>query len=221
LADIQLKREGNAFILNLGQDENRLDRVFLDEVGHALDQVEASTDPIVLVTTADGKFYSNGFNLGWMGSIAREEARTFLNDTQALWARLLVFGVPTVAALNGHAFGAGAVMALAHDYRVMRGDRGYFCFPEVDLKLRFRPGMLALIQRRLSPAAFRDALLTGARYGGAEAEARGIVDEAAPLEELTTRAIERASAAAGKDRNSLHTLKLAMYQEVFDLLNAG
>ena len=81
--------------------------------------------------------------------------------------------------------------------------------------------MLALIQRRLSPVAFRDALLTGARYGGAEAEAREIVDEAAPLEELTARAIARASAAAGKDRNSLHTLKLAMYQEVFDLLNAG
>ena len=167
MADIQLKREGNTFILNLGKDENRLDRAFLDEVGHALDQVEASTDPVVLVTTAEGKFYSNGFNLGWMGSIAREEARTFLNDTQAFWARLLVFGVPTVAALNGHAFGAGAVMALAHDYRVMRADRGYFCFPEVDLKLRFRPGMLALIQRRLSPAAFRDALLTGTRCGGA------------------------------------------------------
>ncbi len=221
MADIQLEREGNAFILNLGKGENRLDRVFLDEVGHALDQVEASTDPVVLVTTADGKFYSNGFNLGWMGSIAREEARTFLNDTQAFWARLLVFGVPTVAALNGHAFGAGAVLALAHDYRVMREDRGYFCFPEVDLKLRFRPGMLALIQRRLSPAAFRDALLTGARYGGAEAEVRGIVDEAAPLEALTARAISRASAAAGKDRKSVHTLKLAMYREAFDLLNAG
>ena len=221
MADIQLKREGNTFILNLGKDENRLDRAFLDEVGHSLDQVEASTDPVVLVTTAEGKFYSNGFNLGWMGSIAREEARTFLNDTQAFWARLLVFGVPTVAALNGHAFGAGAVMALAHDYRVMRADRGYFCFPEVDLKLRFRPGMLALIQRRLSPAAFRDALLTGTRYSGAEAEARGIVDEAAPLEELMARAIKRVSAAAGKDRNSLHTLKLAMYRESFDLLNAG
>lgn len=221
MADIQLKREGNAFILNLGKGENRLDRTFLDEVGHALDQVEASTDPVVLVTTAEGKFYSNGFNLGWMGSIAREEARTFLNDTQAFWARLLVFAVPTVAALNGHAFGAGAVLALAHDYRVMRGDRGYFCFPEVDLKLRFRPGMLALIQRRLSPAAFRDALLTGARYGGVEAEARGIVDAAAPLEELTARAIERASEASGKDRDTLHKLKLAMYKEAFDLLNAG
>ena len=75
MADIQLKREGNTFILNLGKDENRLDRAFLDEVGHALDQVEASTDPVVLVTTAEGKFYSNGFNLGWMGSIAAGERR--------------------------------------------------------------------------------------------------------------------------------------------------
>ena len=221
MADIHLKREENAFILNLGSGENRLDRPFLDEVGRALDEVEACPDPVVLVTTAEGRFYSNGFNLGWLGSLEREQARVFLNDTQALWARLLVLGVPTVATLNGHAFGAGAVLALAHDYRVMRADRGYFCFPEVDLKLSFRPGMLALIRCRFTPSVFRDALITGARYGGTEAQAREIVDEAAPLEELTARAIARASAAAGKDRKTLHRLKLAMYREAFDLLNAG
>jgi enoyl-CoA hydratase/carnithine racemase len=59
--------------------------------------------------------------------------------------------LPTVASFNGHAFGAAAMLATAHDYRVMRDDRGYFCFPEVDINIPFTPGIAALIQAKLSP----------------------------------------------------------------------
>jgi len=103
----------------------------------------------------------------------------------------------------------------------MRADRGYFCFPEIDLALRFRPGMLALIQSRLTPAVYRDALLSGARFGGTEAQARGIVDEAVALDGLLPSAIRQASAAAGKDRDTMHRLKRSMYEQAFELLNAG
>lgn len=48
---------------------------------------------------------------------------------------MLTLPMPTVAAVTGHAFGGGALLAMAHDWRVMRGDRGYFCFPEVDIRL--------------------------------------------------------------------------------------
>ena len=48
--------------------------------------------------------------------------------------------------LAGHAFAGGALLALAHDYRVMRIARGWFCFPEIHLKLRFQQGMYALLR---------------------------------------------------------------------------
>ena len=60
-----------------------------------------------------------------------------------LLARLLEIGVPTVAAIQGHAFAAGAMLALAHDERVMRADRGWSCLPEVDINIPFTPGMSA------------------------------------------------------------------------------
>jgi len=44
----------------------------------------------------------------------------------------------------GHAFAAGALLSLAHDYRVMRTGRGWFCLPEIKLKMFFRGGTLEL-----------------------------------------------------------------------------
>jgi enoyl-CoA hydratase/carnithine racemase len=73
----------------------------------------------------------------------------FIARVQALFARVLGVGVPSVAALQGHTFAAGAMLALAHDQRVMRADRGFFCLPEVDIKIPFTRGMAALIAARL------------------------------------------------------------------------
>ena len=103
----------------------------------------------------------------------------------------MAFPVPTVAAMNGHAFAAGAMLALAHDYRVMRGDRGFFCLPEVDIKIPLAPGMNALIKCRLSPTVFRDTILTGRRIGGMEAKELAIVDEAVPLDQVLPKAKEK------------------------------
>jgi enoyl-CoA hydratase/carnithine racemase len=66
---------------------------------------------------------------------AGAEATGFLDDVHRLLGRILTFPAITVAAINGHAFAGGAMLATAHDFRVMRDDRGYWCLPEVDLGL--------------------------------------------------------------------------------------
>ena len=85
--------------------------------------------------------------LQWAGSGLADRARGsdawYVGRVQGMLARFLTLPVPTAAAVVGHAFGAGAMLALAHDFRVMRADRGYFCFPEVDIRIPFTPGMAA------------------------------------------------------------------------------
>ena len=109
-------------ILQLGDDENRFSPGFLDDIDSRLDEIVAS-GAHGLVTTGAGKFYTNGLDLDWL--IAHgEQHQWYVGRVQELLARVLTLPIPTAAAVVGHAFGAGAMLALAHDFRVMRGDRG-------------------------------------------------------------------------------------------------
>ncbi len=217
---IEVERQGQVCVLRMTQGENRMSQRFLDAFHAALDEAEKSEGPAALVTTGTGKFYSNGIDLDWLLGEGAAQFEPFLKSFQGLFARLVAFPLPTVAALNGHAFAGGALLALAHDFRVMRAERGYFCLPEIDLKILFRPGMLAMIQARLPSATAHEAVLTGRRYGGEEARACGIVDAVVPEAEVLPRAIERAETLAGKDRATLAAFKRGLYKEVLELLEA-
>jgi enoyl-CoA hydratase/carnithine racemase len=210
-------RDGIA-VLTLGDDENRFSPDWLDTVGAQLDTVEA--DARGLVTVGTGKFYSNGLDLDWLMANG-ERADWYVGRVHALFARILTFPLPTVAAVNGHAFGAGAMFALAHDFRTMRADRGYYCFPEVDINIPFTPGMAALIQAKLSPQDAVVAMTTGHRYGGADALAARLVDAIAPDDEVVGAAIERITPIAGKDRGTLGAIKTTMFAPVVAALRAS
>jgi enoyl-CoA hydratase/carnithine racemase len=222
MTNINLRKKGEIFILTMEAGENRFNPAFITAMNQALDQVEASSGPAALVTTGgEEKFYSNGLDLGWLLGEGKNEWQTFIPEVLKFLGRLMAFPVPTVAAMNGHAFAAGAMLALAHDYRVMRADRGFFCLPEVDIKIPLAPGMNSLIRCRLSPAVFRDTVLTGRRIGGSEAKGLAIVDEAVPLEQVLAKAMETAAGLASKDRKIFRTLKREMYREPIDLLERG
>lgn len=219
---IDLRREGSVFVLTMQSGENRFNRPFLDELNRALDEVERSAGPAALVTTGGAeKFYSNGLDLAWLSGDGQSEGGTFIADAIRFLARVLAFPMPTVAAINGHAFAAGAMLALAHDFRLMRADRGFFCLPEIDIGLPLAPGMTALIKTRLSGSVLRDAVLTGARIGGEEAAARAIVDEAAPAGEVLPRAVHRAAALAEKNREIYGALKRGLYADALAVMEQG
>ena len=222
MAIVDLKREGDVFILTMQGGENRFNPSFIGGMNRALDEVERSTGPAALVTVGgEEKFYSNGLDLGWLMGEGIKEWKNFIPEVLKFLGRVMAFPVPTVAAINGHAFAAGAMLALAHDFRVMRADRGFLCLPEVDIKIPLAPGMRALIQSRLSPMAFRDLILTGARVGGGEAKEKGVVDEAVPPDQVLPRSIARAASLANKDRQIYGNLKRGMYAETLALLESG
>jgi len=205
-----LSRHEDVFLLDLGDDENRFNPDWVGAVNALLDEVEAAPAPRALVTTAQGKIWSNGLDLEWLAANL-ESANAFLTQVHELFARMLTLGVPTVAALQGHTFAAGAMLAVAHDQRVMRADRGYFCLPEADINIPFSPGMSALIMARLPIGAAHEAMTTGRRYGGTDALDAGIVNAAVGEDEVRSHAIALAAVLAGKDPATLAAIKERMY----------
>jgi Delta3-Delta2-enoyl-CoA isomerase len=219
---IDLSRQGDVFILRFDVPENRFRPDNLAAWNAALDQVEQAGNPAALVTTGTGKFYSNGLDLEWLFASASEaERKHYIPDMLALMARVLTFPAITVAALNGHAFGAGAQLSLAHDYRVMRTERGFWCMPEIDMKAPLHPGMTALIQARVPKQTAHELIVTGTRYGAEAALAKRIVDQAVPEHELLPRAIELAAGLAAKADPAMRLLKTGMYPRALEALGRG
>ncbi len=215
---IDLKREGPVLVLQMRTGENRFNLKFLAELNDALDQAERAVEPTALVLTGEGKFFSNGLDLAWMTGPGKDHAGEVVGGMQRILARLLASPLVSVAALNGHAFAGGAMLALACDFRVMRTDRGFFCIPEIDLGLPLAPGMASLIQARLPKLAAHEAIVTGKRYGGTEALARGIVDYAVPEVDLLPKSTSLAAPLAAKNRDVMQTHKRLLYAETLRLL---
>ena len=196
-------------VLTLATGENRFNLPFVLAIDAALDEAFAAGAPIVL--TGEGKFFSNGLDLQWIGENAPQSAAMF-RGLHRLYGRLLVAPVATAAAVNGHAFGAGAMLAASCDFRLMREDRGYLCFPEVDLGLTMSAGMNALCQTKFTKAALHEAWTTGARVGAADAVRLGFADVAVPEADLLRRAAERIRPSRGKDGKTMAALKRQLHE---------
>jgi Delta3-Delta2-enoyl-CoA isomerase len=209
---VKLDYDEQIAILDLGDDENRFSPAFLDDIDAALDRLLADGAQ-GLVTTAGGKFYSNGLDLEWLGAHS-DQGQSYIRRVHQLLARVLTLPVPTAAAVVGHAFGAGAMLVLSHDFRVMRADRGYFCLPEVDIRIPFNPGMAALIQTKLTPQAAVASMTTGRRFGGPDAQSFGIVDATADEDRVTTAAVDVVRPLQGKDPGTLGAIKQTMFGHV-------
>ena len=133
---------------------------------------------------------------------------------------MLAFPTTTIAALNGHTFAAGAMLALAHDARVMRTDRGFFCLPEADIRIPFTVPMASVIQAKLSKAAAHEAMTTGKRYTAEEALRASIVQQTASEAEVLPNALALAKATGGKHGATLGAIKKVMYRDVLQTLDA-
>lgn len=212
--------QGDVAVVRMHHGENRFNRTSVTELTVALDELAGREGPLALVVTGEDRFFSNGLDLDWLLSGAADTAG-FVHDVHRLFARLLAFPAVTVAAVNGHAFAAGAMFAAAHDWAVMREDRGYWCINEVDLGLPLTPEMYATLASRLPKATLHEAALTGHRYPADEALAAGIVQATAPADEVVARAVALAAPLAAKDREVIAAHKRLLHAEALAVIEAG
>ena len=191
---IEIRMEEKVAVVTLNEGENRLNLDFLKQFLKTLDHVEKETDANVLVVCgAHDKIFSNGIDLEWLLPIIQKNdqatAKVFIETMMGLFKRILLYPMPTIVAITGHAFAGGAIMSCYFDFRFMRSDRGFLCFPEVDLGIPFLPGMLAAMRKAIPRYKLEEMILTGKRLTAQECEEHHIITKACPIGQLMEEAL--------------------------------
>ncbi len=217
MSRIKYTLDGSIAVITMNSGENRFNLDFLGEFLGILDEIEYSTSADALVVeSAHEKIFCNGIDLDWLEPIARagdrETVVRFCRTFNGLLRRILLYPMPTIAAITGHAFAGGAIMCCCFDFRFMRSDRGFFCFPEVDIGIPFWPGMVAMVKKAMPRYILDDLYYLGARLTGLECQEHRIVRKALPMDDLMPEVL---AFAKGLHKNR------AFYKAQKDRMNAG
>jgi enoyl-CoA hydratase len=206
---ITVERDGRVVILTL----NRPDR--LNAIGtpalECLDAVMAdlaSNDEVgALVITGAGKAFSAGADIAEFSAFQRPtEFAAFIHHFTDTYAQLQQLPKPSVAAINGMAFGGGLELALACDLRVAAAS-ARLGVPEIKLGLLPGAGGTARLTRMLPPGIAKQLLLTGDPLTATDAHRLGLVNEIAEDGNALSRALELASAMAALPAQALTAAK--------------
>lgn len=207
---LHLSRTDAVFQLKLcnGERDNTFTSAVLAEYEQVFDEIEASRDNASLLITSDHpKTFCNGIDLEWLLAQSADDMRAFLERLENMLIRLALLNLPVVAAINGNAYAGGALLAVSCDFRLMREDRGRFCYSEIRIRKPFTPAMFEVVRLLPDAQASWELTLTGDAWGGDVCAARGVVNAALPLETLQPKALELATDLATRDRNTYTVLK--------------
>ena len=215
---VELAVSEHVATVTLNDGENRFNPDFLNAFEAVLNEIEQSTDATtLLVTSAHENIFSNGIDLEWLVPVIQRneiaQAKAFFYQLNRLFKRLVNYPLLTVAAISGHAFAGGAILCCAFDFRFMRSDRGYFCFPEVDLGIPFLPGMNALLKKAMPMYMVEYMQYTGVRLTADQCMAHHIIHKACTAETLLEEAMAFAM-AINKRRPVVAEMKRRLNQPI-------
>ncbi|CAI9118237.1 OLC1v1019774C1 [Oldenlandia corymbosa var. corymbosa] len=190
-----------------GEDEHRLNPALIGSIRSVLAQVKSqATRGSLLVTSAHGKFFSNGIDLRYVLAAgpyqaAKDRLMKMVDMFKPLVANLISLPMPTIAVVTGHAAGAGLVLAMSHDYITMTSNKGVLYMCELDLGSSLPDYFTAIFRSKLgSPSARCALLLRAAKVRGKEALEMGIIDSVHGNEEEAMKAAKRLGDELGKKK---------------------
>ncbi|GAB7223417.1 enoyl-CoA hydratase-related protein [Vibrio owensii] len=171
--------------LNRTEKHNAFDACMIDLLIHRLDYLALRTDVRCLVLRGNGKHFSSGADLNWMKSMASSTRKQNLEDAQNL-ARLMhtldAFPQPTIAVVQGSAFGGALGLICCCDIAIAADDAN-FCLSEV--KLGLVPATISpYVMRAMGNRQARRYILSAEVINATKAEKFGIVHEVHKLDKI-------------------------------------
>ena len=220
---LEWRKEDTVAIITMTNGENRHNPDFVAAFLGALDEIEK--DPSicsVVILSGDTKSWSQGIDLNWiMGKMQQKDVpaiRDFMYGINSVFKRLLLYPMPVIACLNGHAAANGAILACACDFRLMRADKGFFFFPEIDIGIPFLPGMIAFLKKAIPYGKFNEMALTGRRCTAAEMAASGVLVKACESEDSLIAETMAFAKSFQKKRGVFGEMKRRLHAGIVDVI---
>ncbi len=206
---ILVRNEGRVRILTLNRPEarNALNAALREALIQAMQEAETDPDVGAVVLTGAGNCFAAGADLRELLERNKEQQRAFLQPPH-IYSVIENLTKPVLAALNGHALGAGLELATACDIRVA-APTAKLGQPEIHLALIPGGGGSQRLVRLLGRGGASRLVLTGDAVDATTAHAMGLVDEVA--DETVARTIELAQSMARHDPQTLQEAKAALH----------
>ena len=224
MAVLEWRKEESVAVITLTNGENRHNPDFTAAFLRALDEIEK--DPgvsSVVIVSSDPKSWSQGIDLAWItGKMQQKDIpaiRDFMYGINNVFKRVLLYPMPVIACLNGHAAANGAILACACDFRFMRADRGFFFFPEIDIGIPFLPGMIAFLKKAIPGEKFNEMALTGKRYTAGELAACGVFTKACENEEALIAETMAFAKSFQKKRGVFAEMKCRLHAGIVEIID--
>lgn len=216
-------RDETVAILTMTGGANRQNLEFAKTMKQQIDDILGNSDIASIVLTSDDeKNFSQGVDVEWlggrMGENDTEAIKSFMYGMNDVFKSFLLSPVPVIAAINGHAFGNGAILACACDFRFMRSDKGYFCFPEVDLGIPFLPGMIAWVKKAIPYYKFQEMKFTGKRVTAPELAEHHIIEKACENQEALMNDTIAFAKSFQKKRGIFGEMKKRMHKDIIRIM---
>jgi enoyl-CoA hydratase len=194
--NILVEKRGAVGIVTLHRPQalNALCAALIQELGTALDDMEADGHIRAIVLTGSEKAFAAGADIKEMGS--KSYMDVYLSDfiTKG-WQRVTTCRKPVIAAVAGYALGGGCEMAMMCDF-IIAADTAKFGQPEITIGTIPGSGGTQRLTRFVGKSKAMDMCLTGRMMDAAEAERSGLVSRIVPAAELLAEAVKSAEKIA-------------------------
>ena len=191
--------------LSAPQRRNAFDLDMCREAAAVFDRLEADGSVHAVVITGEGSAFCAGADLSHLGASHREGLLAIYEG----FLRVARCPLPTIAAVNGPAVGAGMNLALAADVRIA-GESARFDTRFLQLGIHPGGGHTWMLQRIAGPQAAAATVLFGEVLDGAEAERCGLAWRCVPDDDLLDTAVAMARRAAAVPRELVVRTKATM-----------
>ena len=219
MPELDLEKKGDVFVVTLDNPStgNAINTASLSAHREILAELETvKENSAVVVTSSDPKSWCVGLDFDWIREQSEQEFGETFREVEEVFERWALLSLPTIACITGHCIAGGAFLASVMDFRLMRADRGWFAFTEIDVKIPPSPKLYLMADLLPNKQAVRELLLTGRRVGGDEAQKLGLVDESHLQEKLLPRAMEFAQQLAQKDLETYRKIKHLLKRDLVE-----